>query len=419
MYTDSLLYPDWYKIEIETQKTISKLYELTDLDFYLKSADEYTRRLAIIRLGEIKPKESFNILKNIFDDPSESLSNKELAAWAIKAVSQKWRIDLFVGNRTLNKFTGSEKSEDIFKVSMIDSMSTVKYEFSSETLNRELKLENSSIKQYGDVNFDMPFSFKLWLISFLKYFLLNFRNLLTSLPIQAVSVLKTFFSKYSKWVFHHAINLIKSSLMSLQQRSKYKRNFRESYGKNYYKPSSNTGKAGTRLRNFLVNILYIAFFPVRTLIKHRLLFFCTVATCYCLLTLTIPGKILTYKYTGMDISEIQQKAFYSAKDFVAYAFSEARSLVGMEPEDPAVEAEETASDSPAAKLYTVIAKEGLNLREAPRATASKTINEALKYNSVVEFSGESKKDSSGRIWYFITTADGNAGWVNSKWLKSQ
>jgi hypothetical protein len=116
MYSNNIalpVYPEWYKIEKETEKTISKLSSLRELSFYLRNPDEYIRRLAIIRIADIKLKDAIEILKETLDDRVESQINKELAAWAIKVISHKWDIDLFISHKLLNKYSGSERSIDI------------------------------------------------------------------------------------------------------------------------------------------------------------------------------------------------------------------------------------------------------------------------------------------------------------------
>jgi hypothetical protein len=50
--------PDWYLIDREAEKTLEKLNSARELDYYINSADEYLRRLAVLRLKKLGLKES-------------------------------------------------------------------------------------------------------------------------------------------------------------------------------------------------------------------------------------------------------------------------------------------------------------------------------------------------------------------------
>lgn len=103
-YVDILFkLPQWYKVERETEKIISKLSTIPEIAFYLKNPNEYIRRLAILRLSQLRLKDSINVLNEILEDPLENQNNKELSAWVIKLVSSKWNIDLLLNSKQINK----------------------------------------------------------------------------------------------------------------------------------------------------------------------------------------------------------------------------------------------------------------------------------------------------------------------------
>jgi len=59
----SELLPEWYRSERDTEKTIQKLNQIKELDYYLSNPDEYIRRLAILRLRSLPAKETTFVSK--------------------------------------------------------------------------------------------------------------------------------------------------------------------------------------------------------------------------------------------------------------------------------------------------------------------------------------------------------------------
>ncbi|MCX8131627.1 MAG: SH3 domain-containing protein [Clostridia bacterium] len=410
--------PDWYKLEKQTKNTIGKLNSVKDLSFYLKSPDEFIRRLAILRINELKLKDSIEILKDIMDEPYESQPNKELAAWTIKTISHKWNIDLFISHKLLSKFSGTEKLDDIFRLTVKDYSTSIKYEFTSDIIFRELQFDNSSIKQYDEISFEMPFSIIEWTKSYFSHLSATNKKLLANLPLITARALKNFYTVCTKKILIRIFHFIKHNFSTFSRELKHKLSYKKKSKAKTRSLYVHNTRQYPSLKKIVAGLLYVVFTPLRMVIRHKMLFLSAILACYCLLALTVPGKILTYKYTGTDLSEIQSSAYYSAKDFLSFAWNEAKTIIGIEETDTVETTEAEISPlSETGKLYTVTAKEGLNLRMQPDGTSAKVIKHALKHNTKVSFHGQTQKDTSGRLWYLVSTHDGYSGWVNSKWLR--
>lgn len=183
-------YPDWYRIEKDTEKIIKKLTTIKEIIPYLSNSDEYIRRLSIIRINELRLKDSLVALKELLDDPLETIGNKELAAWTIKVVSNHWNTDLFITNKYLNNYSGKEKYEDVCKVNIKDTLPSLRFDFTSSILNSELNIEGSDIRTSKDIDFDLPFSVKEWFGQYSHDILADLKFLLIRLPLLLLKGLK-------------------------------------------------------------------------------------------------------------------------------------------------------------------------------------------------------------------------------------
>lgn len=434
MYSNNItlpIYPEWYKVERDTEITIKKLTTLRELSFYLKNSDEFLRRLAILRIAELKLKDSIEILKEILDDRLESKNNKELAAWAIKSISLKWNMDLFISHKLLNNYTGSERSLDINRVSLNDSLSPVKFEFSSSLQNSQLNLDTESIRYSEDVNFDMPFSLKEWFFAWFHEFSGASRKVLVNIP-------GIFFKSLIKFSVFAAKNLFKKPLLAVcrtlsktysnyksrPREQKEKRRYQSPYSYNY-KEKVNTSEL---VKKAVFKLLYFILTPLRLIIKHKGFSAATLAVFYLLLAYTTYGKIITYKYAGIDLADTQSHVYYSSKEFLGYAWSEMKNIFSIAASNNTVEnssrnnempdtVQETGNGPYGSRVFNVTAKTGLNLRKSPDAASEKVSDEILTYKSKVLYLGKSQKDAAGKLWHYIKASDGKTGWAYSKWLE--
>ncbi|MCX7747235.1 MAG: SH3 domain-containing protein [Clostridia bacterium] len=430
MYTSvassMLNFPQWYLVEKETEKIIKKLTTIKELLFYIKNQDESIRRLAILRIYELKLKESVDILSEIMEDRLETSENRDLAALTLKSISLKWDIDLFISSKLLSKYKGNEKYCDLFKVSISEAIPSIKFDFSSSLNDFEQHFESTNARPNEDIRFDMPFSLKEWLAAWFYEFKASARILLINFPrIFATQIKKLFQFIYLhmvKGLFIKTSTLFKGFFESL----KHKRTAKSSY-ESYYEASRPKLHPLKFFKTSASNLLYAIFYPVRLLLKHKVFSFGVLMVLYILLTYTTYGRIITYRYTGLDIRETQVKAFYSSKEIMTYALDELKDIFGISnSKDQRVSSMSDSSTNQSAPtdmsskpLYLVTAKTGLNLRKDPSPSSAKVTEQMLAFNSTVTFLSKSQKDLEGRVWYYVQTADGKTGWVYSKWLKKK
>jgi len=367
--------PDWYRIEKETGRIIRKLTSVKELDYYLKNQDEYIRRLAILRLGELKLKDSITVLKEVMDDHLENPLNKDLAAWVIKSVSIKWNIELFLSGSHLSKFTGKERYTDICKVSFQDFTPAVKFEFSSLLVDSELGLDSGNLRSSEDISFDMDFSFAKWFREYNKDILRGIRKLFIRVPV----------------LLFHLFKIILAAIL-------------------------------IKVPVFIFKALKkLLFFPLRLILRHRKLIFASVIILYCLLAFTPQGRIASHRFLGVNLMQVQRRAFQSSREILSYAWSEFKSIAGIEEKGelktvPEIEPVLNTEDNIKRK-YIITAKNGLNLRKQPNASSERVLDKALESNIIVTYLDKSYTDKSGRLWYYVQAPDGSSGWVYSKWLK--
>lgn len=408
-------FAEWYIVEKETEKIIKKLYTLKELDYYLHNSDEFVRRLAIVRLSELKIKNSINILKDILEDQMESSTNKELAAWVIKKISHENDMDLFLNNKFLNKYSGIENFSDIYKVSINDLLPSIKFDFSSYLKQTELMLNKDDIRTTDDINFDMPFSIHEWMKACFENYNSKAIKFVSKIPLLLFMLLKKITKNILIKIPQLIMYLVKA-IINCKPKFKNNKKGKESYYKRYYsqKPSMSA-----IIKNAIVKVLRFVFFPVRLVLKHRKLAFLSLIIAYCVLTFTNFGKTLTYKYWNVDIVQAQNNIYNTGKDLLTYAWSELKEIAGSDEnhDKKSIMEEQSDSKSVSGIKYIVTANTGLNLRKFPDAGSEKASDKTLTNNDIVTYLMKSQKDSSGRLWHYIETDDGKTGWAYSKWLK--
>lgn len=432
MYSNSAVlpnYPEWYRIERETEKTIKKLLSVKDLSFYLKNPDEYIRRLAVLRISELKPKEGMDVLKEIMDDRSESSTNKELAAWVIKSISLKWNLDLFLTNRLLNQYTGNEIYSEMYKVSVEDPLPSVKFEFASSLVDGELQIDGDNIRRSEDIRFDTNLSVKEWIKEYYrewgKVIIPALKRFFINLPVLILPFLKKLFI----FIFLKLPVLLSKPIVNIVRAQSFKSNALKNYKTSYNIPYAHKRNplevVNHAVKKFIFNLFYVLFTPVRLMIKYKKLLLLTVAASYCVLAFSTPGKIFTYKNFGVDLMDVQTNVLNAGKEILVYASSELRDIIGLD-ERIQVDTHRNASkttqakaSSPAVPLkqYKVTAKSGLVLRKNPNTILEKVQENSIPYNSTVTYLQKSQQDSTGKLWYYIQTPQSNKGWVNSKYLE--
>lgn len=191
---NSFDYPQWYEAEKNVEKTIKKLTRLDEIEFYLNNADEFIRRLAILRIHELKLKNSIEKLKSLVDNNYESNINKKLAAWTIKSICQKYKMQLYVDNPILNKFSGKEILDEITGISFIDPFCENDIDISQTLINTEIELENIDLLRTQEISFDTSFSYNEWFKFMMKEFSSNILKNILYLPVNLVKAIAMVFA---------------------------------------------------------------------------------------------------------------------------------------------------------------------------------------------------------------------------------
>lgn len=438
-------YPDWYRIERDTEKIIKKLTTMKEIIPYLNNSDEYIRRLSILRINELRLKDSIVGLKELLDDPLETVGNKELAAWTIKVISNHWNTDLFITNKYLNNYSGTERYEDVCKVSIKDTLPTLKFDFTSSMLNSELNMESNDIRSSKDIDIDLPFSVKEWFGQYSHDILADLKVLLIKLPLLVFKGLKY----AAVFIFGGLLFVFKTLIQNISKikRSNESKENNEPINQNEYSSPNTTYSSQrsrssqdielqalrnsfdrsamedsyeekisltNRVKNALLSILYVILAPIRFVIQHKKFSIVSLAVIYCFLTFFPYGKALTYKYTGLDIMDEQTKAFNAAKSVVAYVCDEIYTIfdITSSPQQVVAQTDEKEILEPveiAEAKYEITAETGLNLRDGPDTSSKKLLQ--LPFKTVVT------KEAENGTWFKIKTSDGITGWVSSKYLK--
>lgn len=292
-------YPEWYKLEKETEKTINKLSRSKELKFYLKSPDEYIRRLGILRVNALKLKESIDFLEEILDDPSESLFNKELAAWSIKSICLKWDIELFESNKLIYKFSGNEKYHEIHEIIIEDSYSSGEFIFSTSPLTSKLGLKDHDIHLNRDISLETYFSFREWIQACYSEFMMTGKQQVINLPLTIFSILKNFIKQNFKTLFNKIKNINITSL--------FKRNIPRRRETNNNRRRQKTSQGISLVISASNQIFRILAFPLRLIMRHKGCTLAVLIAVYCLLTFTDMGILFTKHHFGVSIIEIQKK----------------------------------------------------------------------------------------------------------------
>ena len=436
--------PEWYRLERETEKTIEKLTSLKELDYYLHNSDEYLRRLAIIRLSVLKPRECENILREMLEDHYESNENKELAAWVLKATASKWNMEIFINNRYLTRFTGNEKLSDINKITYDEQQPSIRFNFSSNQVCGQVPALEDILKYEGNAVLDTGFDYRQWISAFtgnignsLKTLLFDILKLIykilrgafnitfVKLPISIINSIRKIYKNRSK-------TLPKTRKSHIDEKSNYCSRLssraynnpdlmplvmksREPYS---YRPSVFSSIASV-IKKVVFNMLYLFFYPVRLFMKHKLAMVCILLGVYVFLNFTSQGSILFKEYTGKDFLQFQMKTINTVKQFSISAWDVFKDFTKLDAVLGKKQGEIIGNNDPGfsnTPHYSVTAAKGLNIRKDPGSASEKVTGGSLAFGSIVTFLHKAETDSSGLTWYYIKAEDGRSGWVAAKYL---
>ncbi len=445
-------YPDWYLLEKQTFKTIRKLTGLRELGYYLSNQNPYIVRLAILRVRELKLKDSIDSLRDVMKDAAMPLHIKKLAAWAIKSLSYHCGIDIFNNEGLLSEYTGTEEYETIWGFNVIGAGSSMQLSIKSSIMEKELEADIVQSRLGEGIELDIPFPVKEWVSAFLADFPGALSKLLKNSYKTAMNAMAGLWRaaavrkrKAPKSTVTTRIGLKEAqdgieAGIGIDEIEKSRiasghcftnghfdsRNYIQLYKKYHgnslvsFKPKVSVGYHIKRGFKFVLNTIAL---PFKIIYAHKLFVTVLLIALYLLCTYTLPGKKAAEKYLGIDLPEIN-KLYSSAKDFIV----DISGLLGLDKlasdlsgvSDTTGEPDTTgASDTMAASAasYRVTAKNGLNIREGPGVKYGKLLDHTLKYNSLLKYLSKNSTDPSGKTWYYVETENGLRGWVWSEWLE--
>jgi len=280
-----LYYPEWYKVEKEAKEVIADLSDLKDLTFYLHNPNPYIRRQAILRLNELKLLDSLNILEEILNNPSEDITNKELAGWIIKAISLEHRLDLLISSPIVDKYSGQEKYQDLVNIEIIEPPIMGVFSLNLPPLYSQLDIEEDYLIRDQEVDFQTSFTigkwYSLWKADFLKKSGLFLKNIPTHLGNFFLKLMHLLWFKFLKKIFYKIID----------------------HFKRFYFHHKQKIQPRIILKSLIFYLLFVLFAPLRLVRKHK-------KAAFVLLTLSL--VFLYYTDNGQEMIT----AYLPRRDFI-------------------------------------------------------------------------------------------------------
>lgn len=277
-------YPEWYKVEKQASTIINNLANLEDLLFYLENPNQYIRRQALLRLHQLKPVESINMLEEIINNPLEDYTNKEIAALTIKAISSEHDLGFFNSHKIIEEYTEIEKSCSLKKPEIIEPSQLPGFSLNIPSLCSEWELEEDYLIRDQEVNFQTSFTLKSWFIPYKEHLLSNWLQHIKTLPIfvfnKIKALLKFLWSKFIKKAYLH------------------------------YRQKINPSEI---LKSLFFYLLYLLCTPIRMIRNHKKLTVALIMICFFLFNTTSNGKEFISQYLNLNLpiisSSFAQKGF--------------------------------------------------------------------------------------------------------------
>ncbi len=450
---DSINIPSWYQIEKETGKTIQSLTSFKELVFYLENPDPFVRRLAILRLGQLKQKESYTLLHGILDDNLETEENRELAALLMQKLNHELNLGFFISHSYLSRFSGEEDLAAILRLHVVDPLPDIRLNFENALIESQLNLDNEFLKINIDEKDDvLPFSFKDWV-----------RHFSSGMVLDAKKGLKQFFIALVTVLFVKAPKKLISAIASLPKRLATRREARaqartesrtkseaitetipeatkvisaEVFPEVYFpaqvekpsrqpkhrsisytrkKPKTYRAPLSARIKGLARNFFRLLFLPFRVIYHYKVVILLTLIAMYSLFSFTSPGKSLLFRlnpqayYLNIDFIDQTKGAllqFIGTNETLAAVFGTRLPMPTQEQKEVVI-----------AKKLAVTASKGLYLRTEPHSNGGKIT--LMKTKTKVEFLGEESRDQSGGLWFKVYLDKDTSGWANAQYLKEE
>ncbi len=417
-----ITYPDWFRVEKETYKIISRLSSINELSFYLHSPEQFIRRLAILRVGELKLSEGMGPLAEIIENLDEDSSNRSLAAWALKSISVYGQDEILVKDRLLTRFTGQETLKDVMgHISINDPFILPDSDFNLPESSFSRMVQVSSVDTNSNFVIENPFSWRGWIISFSHAASQKVLTALKSVWSVPGKMLKQLVQLIVSTVQHAAAGLseIQHALHKIHSRLRAKK-VRYNSVPSLENKKSALHSTTDRFTTLGERLVPAAAALIRTAKNHFAIITLSAAALFMLSLNISPVNRTVEKYSGINASQVNYFLYSLSGQFLTMVSEGASDLLygeqtNMESNTTAKPIEPGQENS---KSYTVTAKNGLTLRASP-SSKSPPVGSLLAYQSQVTHLDISDPNSKKGNWYKVRTPDGRAGWVYSKWLKER
>lgn len=415
-------YPDWFMVEKETSRIISRLSSIKELSFYLHNPDRFVRRLAIIQIGRLALKDGIGCLAEVVENHDEDLTNREFAAWAIKAISVSQSENIYLNNRLLTHYTGQERLEQVSgQVLIHDPGHNIEIEFRTPEHIKEM-LSGHFAESHKDFIIEDSFSWETWFYSLTSAFKKQILNAFTIIQDVPARLFKKLIDLKHRF-FKNLVNMTRK-IMPANKPPKNPNTILHSFNTKHRntclkmlshiqagfikKLVSGTKFLGQKL-------LLVSRYPFFFIRSHKLVsvFLLVPLT---VLTLNIPWVGNAFeKHTNISVAEVNQIVYNIPAHFLTMVSEGASDLLNTSDTDYSYNIT-TDNHQTREKAFIVTAKNGLSLRSKPSALNSKIV-EVMGYQTKAQFLNSHKTDGQGIVWYKLQTPSGKTGWANSKWLK--
>ncbi|GEM_PF-5306934 len=468
--------PEWYQTERETEQILSRLTDTGGIRFYIGHADPYIRRLAIIRLGSVKTREAYALLRDVAEDRFEAPDNRSLALIFLEKLNDELSLGFYIHPQNAMDIIPPEDYRALLHLDVTDGLPEIRFNFESALIESQLQLDLALLKvDPGDTAISLDFSLKDWFVGYITFMLHHSLPVLKkavrscgrfalSLPKRIWKLMKKVFSAMKEKHRVRAAVLAeerkakaaldaerkanasaladerkeKAVVMSEEHliitagqikpevsiigypslpRADYRMRRRPSKRIKRIRPRTYTILLGLRIRDAIRSFFRNLFLPLRVIYRFKWVILGTVAAMYIILSFTIPGKAFLFRINPGFYSA--NAAFLEDMGQIAQSAFEGKLFAAPVATDASSQREPVseATDVPKKKKTLVVtAPKGLYLRKTAEANGDKIV--LMQAGTQVVFQDE-RTTSDGVTWYSVSLSDGTSGWANAQWLKEE
>ncbi len=469
--------PEWYQTERDTEQILSRLTDTGGIRFYIGHADPYIRRLAIIRLGSVKTREAYALLRDVAEDRFEAPDNRSLALIFLEKLNDELSLGFYIHPQNAMDIIPPEDYRALLHLDVTDGLPEIRFNFESALIESQLQLDLALLKvDPGDTAISLDFSLKDWFVGYITFMLHHSLPVLKkavrscgrfalSLPKRIWKLMKKVFSAMKEKHRVRAAVLAeerkakaaldaerKANASALADEHKEKAvvmsgehlimagdrvkepeisvlGYSELPMADYVmkrkspkrtkriRPRTYTIPLGLRFKDAVRGFFRNLFLPLRVIYRFKWVILGTLAAMYIILSFTIPGKAFLFRINPGFYSA--NAAFLKNMEQIALSAFEGKLFAAPVATDASSQREPVseATDVPKKKKTLVVtAPKGLYLRKTAEANGDKIV--LMQAGTQVVFQDE-RTTSDGVTWYSVSLSDGTSGWANAQWLKEE